>query len=226
MKLHYTLLALLLGLITRPVSAQGALDCGPLFGQRPEKEASFLRLAPHGASRPTEHRLIVGWSKGSREFVDQAPYQVHSQEGTRHLYCGYDPVVGMHLIYRADTAASQGLLLNDATGEILPGGERVIFSGDRARYLALVQIDGADGKEWRVYSSTGKEMWSGFDCTPVANSRFCTPLEAPRWNTSAELEAVAKCWREADQAWQRKSVTLRLVNGRWAWTPTCRGATI
>jgi hypothetical protein len=216
--IHTALVALLLGSFAPALRAQDALDCAPLFGH-PEQEASLLRQAPHGASRPSPHRLIVSWSHGKRELVDQAPYQLGSQDGTHHLYCGYDHLSRLHLIYKADERAGFGLLLNDSTGEIFPGGERVLFSRDRARYLAFIQLDGMDGQVWRVYSRTGRRIWEGADCTPMGQSRFCTPLEAPRWNASGRLEADAVCPGVGDGPSVRTKVTLRLLDGNRRLTP-------
>lgn len=219
MSFYCTLLGFLLAASASPVAAQAALDCNPLLGREQGREAPLLRRAPHGGSRPTPHRLLVRWSKGVREFVDRAPFMEGAEEGTRHLYCGYDPSVGMHLIYRIDEESSYGLLLVDATGELLPAGERVLFTEDKTRYLAEIQPGGLDGEEWRIYSKSGHQVWKGFSCAHTSKNS-CTTLETPRWNDSGKLQADAVC----GPAHVRTPVTLRLLNKRWSWTPviTCQ----
>src|SRR5438874_11693600 len=111
-------LVLLLGGVAQ---AQRTLSCDTLVGYSQDSEVRYLRSAPHGASRPTPHRLAITWSKGVRVFDDHtlAGYQ----DGSRHLYCGYDPKLEFHLIYQIDESSSRGVLLDDATGKVLPAGE-------------------------------------------------------------------------------------------------------
>src|SRR5476649_2912981 len=120
--------ASLLLLLGHAAAAQGALSCERLLGQEQTAELPYLRTAPHGASRPTKHSLVVKWSKGVHDFVDKAPYWEQGEDGSRHLYCGFDAQLGMHLIYKIDETSGRGVLLDDVTGRVLPGGETVTFA--------------------------------------------------------------------------------------------------
>src|SRR4051812_25186858 len=110
MKMLAALIGLLLAVFAPALRAQDDVDCAPLFRHQ-EGEAALLKTSPHGASRPTVHRLVVAWSHGKRDFVDKAPYLEGGEEGMRHLYCGYDRESRMHVIYKADDQAGYGVLL-------------------------------------------------------------------------------------------------------------------
>lgn len=144
----YRILAGLVLYIGSVANAQRTLTCEPLVGKGQDKEVPYLKLAPHGASRQAKHRLVVHWANGVREFADKAPYMEDEEDGSRFLYCGFDPELSLYLIYKIDEASSRGVLLDDATGRVLPAGETVIFSGDGQRYFASVQPEGLDGNEW------------------------------------------------------------------------------
>ena len=210
--------ALLIGSVA---NAQRTMTCEPLVGQGQEKEVPYLKLAPHGASRPAKHRLAVRWAKGVREFADKAPYMEDEEDGSRFLYCGFDPELSLHLIYKIDEASSRGVLLDDATGRVLPAGETVIFSGDFQRYFASVQPEGLDGNEWHVYSRDGTEIWKGLSGISAKHPTlgydyFIATLESPRWSAANELEATLKC---ASGDTTAHTVMLRPVKGGYNWSP-------
>jgi hypothetical protein len=210
--------ALICALVFAPVClAQQPLDCSALQTQKPLDEKVTLATAPHGATRPSPHRLDVTWSRGVRSFVDVAPYGIGAEEGVRHFYCGYDPATKMHLIYRYNEDEVDGLMLNDRTGVVLGAGYSVIYTADQRRYLAIVQPDGVDGQEWRIYFADGRLEAKG--PTGRCDRAFqCTEIESPRWTAEGRLEADAICWSD-DRKAHRVPVRLSAPDSSWSWTP-------
>ena len=52
-----------------------------------------------------------------------------------------------------------GSLIDDTTGTIFPGGQKVLFSKSAGYYLAYSQDDGRDGKTLKLYRRDGKLLW-------------------------------------------------------------------
>ena len=132
----------------------------PVFPMSPEERARFQQ-APHGAKRVSEHQLEVRWAAGTRVFKDKPPYE--PLDGVSWAYCGYSPVLKLHLIRKADQDLFTGVLLDDRTGSLLPGGEAVLFSPDQHFYLAYEQPDGLDGECLKLYKRNGIMQWKGYD---------------------------------------------------------------
>jgi hypothetical protein len=125
-----------------------------------EERARFLQ-APHGAKRVSEHQLEVRWASGTRIFKDKPPYE--PLDGVSWAYCGYNAVLKLRLISKADQGLFTGVLLDDTSGSLSPGGEAVSFSPDQHFYLAYEQPDGLDGESLKLYKRNGVMLWKGYD---------------------------------------------------------------
>jgi hypothetical protein len=149
---------------------QGPLQCAipatppgeehPVFPMSTE-ETARLRQSPHGAKRLSEHQLKVGLAEGTRTFKDEPPYE--PLDGISWAYCGYDPALKLHLIRKVDNGLFTGVLLDDNTGRLLPGGLAILFSPDHSLYLAYEQPDGQDGETLKLYKRNGVMLWKGND---------------------------------------------------------------
>ncbi|MFI5119657.1 MAG: hypothetical protein ACHQM4_04550 [Thermoanaerobaculia bacterium] len=189
-----------------------------------QEDLALLGQAPLGATRISKHHLRVNWSGGSRDFIDVPPYD-EPLDGTRYSYCGYRSALGMHLVYKASSGVSTGVLLEDATGKTTEAGEYVAFSRDKSKYFAAVQPDGLDGQEWYVYWRNGTRIWKGLSGITAVHGRlgyryFSAVLENPRWNLAGELEATHACEAGRRKPGQRETtVTLTRSKGAWVWLP-------
>jgi len=149
-----------------PVSLQCAVPAVPpgedkaIFPGSTE-EVARLHQSPHGAKRLSEHQLEVVWTAGTRVFKDEPPYE--PLDGVSWAYCGYSPVLKLHLIRKADHDLFTGVLLDDRTGSVVPGGEGVFFSPDHHLYLAYEQPNGQDGETLKLYKRNGVMLWKGYD---------------------------------------------------------------
>jgi len=132
----------------------------PVFPMSAEERAR-LQQAPHGAKRVSKHQLEVRWTSGTRIFKDKPPYE--PLDGVSWAYCGYNAVLKLHLIRKADQGLFTGVLLDDTTGSLVPGGEAVLFSPDQHFYLAYEQPDGLDGESLKLYKRNGVMLWEGYD---------------------------------------------------------------
>lgn len=164
---------LMLATFVMPVKAQVTLECmkpndGQNIGQvvidsNTPVERAKMRLAPFPATRVGKHILIVHWKKGLQRFADVAPYMVGEIAGTYWVYCGYSREVGVHAVQKNGEDVNSGVLIDDKTGKILPGGFAVKFSPDRAKYIAYEQVDGSDFSNLKLYRRDGTLIWSGLD---------------------------------------------------------------
>lgn len=211
--MHPFPLALLIAAAEASIQADGGrtLACG-------ESEVTALRAAPPGVRRVSKERLTIRWARGTRVFRDTG---VVAGEigGTAYQYCG--PVLGYHLIRKADEGMFTGVLLDTATGKLLPAGQVVMFAPDSARYFATQQPDGLDGEEWLVYSGTGTRIWKGLSGISAKASGgsydyFVATLEAPHWTSQGELSATLRC---ASDTTRTSAVTLRRTAARYSWVP-------
>jgi hypothetical protein len=168
--------------------------------------------------RISEHRLRIEWSKGKKLFVNSGVEQ-GALEGIRYEYCGF--LLGHHLISKQDNGLSTGVLLDTASGKVLPAGHTVIFAPDATRYFAIQQPDGLDGEEWLIYSRAGIQLWMG-QSGITAKSRegnweyFVATFEQPHWSDAGELEATLRCAVKPEQT---ATVTLRASGGSYQWVP-------
>jgi hypothetical protein len=184
-----------------------------------QAETAALTNAPRTVHRVSKERLRIEWSKGVRLFVNSGIEEDGGMEGIRYEYCG--SVLGHHLISKQDNGLSTGLLLNTASGKVLPAGHTVIFAPDATRYFAIQQPDGLDGEEWLIYSRAGNQLWqglSGISAKPREGhwEYFVATLEQPRWSSAGELEATLRCAVNTEKT---ATVTLRASGGAYQWVP-------
>jgi hypothetical protein len=140
--------------------------------------------------------------------------------GIDYRYCGYDPVSGFHLVFKHDDTMFAGLLLEQATGRMLPAGQGVLFAPDGDRYFATAQPDGLDGEEWHIFSIRQGELWQGVSSIPARDSSVSftynnAELTNPHWSAGGELQATLTC-RGSPQS---EPVTLRHQGGGYTWLP-------
>lgn len=210
---HLVVVLSAMGAIVGAQAETAAMACG-------RKEAIALRDAPLGASRASTHRLDVKWSHGVSSFRDSRGFD-GDLDGIGYGYCGYVSYPGFHLISKNDNGVFTGVLLNHATGKILPAGKAVVFAPDK-RYFASVQPDGLDGEEWYVFSQTGVRQWKGLSGISAKHPTlkydyFIATLEEPHWSASGELQATLKC----SQGKRPPTLaTLTHKDGQWTWQPT------
>jgi hypothetical protein len=126
-------------------------------------DSDVLSQAPHGARRIGKHVLDVRWAGGTHRFKDEGLVDGEIG-GVAWTYCGYDPVSHVHLIYKADGDHSlfTGVLLDDKTGALRPGGESVIMAPDQKFYFTYSQEDGMDGQVTDLYRRDGKKLGEGY----------------------------------------------------------------
>ena len=197
------------------------------------QEKALLKASPHGGKRVSKHTLQVSWVHGVKTFADKKPYNIGEIGGINWEYCGYDSVLKMHLIYKndGDTENSGGVLLDDATGRLLPAGYTVVFSADGLYYAARYQPGGQDGDSLVVYDrKTEAVLWDGYGGAPSgAAGNILAQFDNYRWNDD-ELLADAKTVAYIDSPASPSSgeappaktwiVTLsRQTDGKWAWSP-------
>jgi Uncharacterized protein conserved in bacteria len=195
-----------------------AVACG-------RSEATALRAPPVRARRVSKDRLAIRWARGTRVFRDTGVVEGEIG-GTAYEYCG--PVLGYHLIRKAEEGLITGVLLDTATGTLLPAGQVVMFAPDGGRYFATQQPDGLDGEEWFVYSRAGTRLWKGQSGISARSSHggydyFVATLEAPHWTNAGKLGATLRC---ASDSTRTAAVTLRATAGRlsWAGSALCASA--
>ena len=211
--LHLLLTALVTASAT---SLPGQNPSSTLSCDRPE--AAVLRTAPSGVRRVSKHRLIIRWTGGVRAFADTGDDN-GELGGVRYEYCGV--VLGYHLIRKVDDGLSTGVLLDTATGRLLPAGQMVSFSPDTTRYFATQQPDGMDGEEWLLYSRRGVQLWKGESGISAKSASlgyeyFIATLEAPHWSPRGQVEASLRCVNDTTRT---TMVSLVASGARYRWTP-------
>ena len=178
-------------------------------------ESARMLQAPHGAKRSGKHVLIVNWQRGSREFKDRSPYMEGTIDGLYWTYCGYSPQLGFHVILKNNQDALTGVLVNEKDGSVLPSGFSVSFSPDLQEYFAREQEDGADLETIKVFTRTGKLLWSGLAglFSPDGKNEL-SEFENVHWNNAGRLIAISRNF----ESQQRGTLELTsTVNGSWQW---------
>lgn len=173
-----------------------------------------FRCAPHGARR-VGLRLEVGWAGGKRVF-DSDPSCDDSIGGPCWNYCEYNPELKVSLLYKSEGDLFTGVLLNDTTGAMQPGGTMVMFSPDRRYYLAWEHSDGQWGDTLKLYSRGGALVWQGDDSIQSPDGTVIGRFDGLRWTDQNQLRAS----ENYDDS--RRAVTVTLTkrgNGRWEWQP-------
>jgi len=182
------------------------------------QENARLRVAPHGARRIGKHQLEVAWNDGKRVFADKPPYD-EPLDGVSWAYCGYDAKLGVHLVLKRNEAVLTGALLDDRTGALLPGGQRVLFSPDQKYYLAYEQPDGQDGETIKLYERNGELVWTGYNGILSSDGiTVVAEFKKMRWDNQDRLQALA----HLDGG---KTVTVTLTqqsDGKREWFPDIR----
>ena len=153
-------------------NAGNAIDCTvpkvkgkghTLIESGSSEELSRLRTAPHGAARTGKHQLQISWAAGKKTFADAAEAPSGDPPDVSWTYCGYQADLAMHLVLKDEASLVTGVLLDDKTGHILPGGEAVLFSPDGKYYIAYEQPDGQDGETIKLDERSGKKIWEGYN---------------------------------------------------------------
>ncbi len=184
--------------------------------REPRDEAALIaKLADGKVVRQSRHVLQVQAGGKTINLVDKPPHD-EPFSGTHRWFC--DRRDGFILLRTDDDSRYTGTLVNEATGDVSPGGEDVTFSADRRAYFATVQPDGLDGEEWKIYAVTGKLSWSGFSYIPEAHDRdrIVAQLANPRWQPNGEFTAEATCVFGRHRTWP---VTLKKISNTWDWYP-------
>jgi hypothetical protein len=197
---------------TNAAYGQSVSSCG-FVGFNDGNEIAVLRKAPHGAKRIGKHTLEVNWAKGVRRFVDKDCSEGYIG-GSCWEYRGYCASLHLHQINHEEGDLFTGVLLDDVSGKLLPGGSSVIFSPDGKKYLASSQWDGKEFSDWKLYSREGILLWEGDSGIVGKNDEILAEFESPSWSSSADLLADS-----VDSA-SGKRVVLILIQGtnkKWKW---------
>jgi hypothetical protein len=180
------------------------------------REASLIAAqAKDIVVRQSLHQLVINTLNKTLTFVDKGPHD-EPMSGTHYYFCNRKE--GFILLSKEDEVISTGTLINEATGQIIPGGERVLISQDRRAYLVAIQPDGMDGQEWEIYFISGKLSWRGYNFIRREGPELYAEayLSAPTWQSNGQLTAIAQCTSNLDKTWK---VTLKKIDGDWDWYP-------
>jgi len=168
--------------------------------------------------------LKVNWAGGSTVFADSGTQEGYLG-GVAHRYCGFSRILAAHLIHRVDEDLFTGVLLDHATGKIMPAGEQVSLAPDGTVYFASAHANGLDGELWYLYARDGSLIWSGLSGISEQHPEyeyeyFIATLSQPRWSSAGELQATLTC--ATRPAGLSATVTLTRDNDEWTWLPVIR----
>jgi hypothetical protein len=197
---------------TNVACGQTAPLCGSA-GSVDRNEITFLPEAPHGAKRIGKHTLEVNWAQGVRRFVDKDCTEGYIG-GSCWEYRGYCASLHLHHINHENEDLFTGVLLDDTSGKLLPGGGSVFFSPDGKKYLASSQWDGKEFSDWKLYSREGTLLWAGDSGIVGKNNEVLAEFENPSWSSSGDLLVDS-----VDSA-SGKKVVLIMMQGtdkKWKW---------
>jgi hypothetical protein len=197
-----------------PSTRRGATD-DDFVRPRSAAEAARLKQAPHGAKRLGAHVIEVGWAGGKRVLKDKPPYN-EPLDGVRWTYCGYNADLKLHMLLKEDEALFTGALIDDVTGALLPGGQKVLFSKNAQYYLAYEQPDGQDGETIKLYGRNGTLIWEGYNGFLSADGKdVLANFENMHWDDQNRPQATARL-----NDGKTQTVTLTQGNaGKWDWLP-------
>jgi hypothetical protein len=215
---RHLILATLLPLVLNPIARAAdttAFRC-PSFDGDYLMEMELLRHAPSRARRVDNRRIEVAWRGGKRAFRDKPPYD-EPLSGVRWVYCGYDPGLRLHLISKHENSLFTGVLLDDRTGSLLPGGDNVLFSPDQRYYLTFEMEDGDVTELLKLYSRSGELLWSGHNgLTSAPDGALLATFQNLHWDATDRVLTVAV----ASDGIKPFTVTLApRGDGKWYWTP-------
>lgn len=208
-------LGALLGLTALASHAQAfKLECPDPRGKGVEAK-SIKSLAAGVVERRGKHELRVKTAKGLRKLVDKAPHD-EPLSGLHYYFC--DRKEGFVLLRVEDGSTFTGNLVVEATGQVLPAGQTVLFTPDRKAYWASVQEDGLDGEVWKIYTANGAVSWSGYNFLHEKGEggRMYAELANPTWAPNGQFIAQAQCLNKLDRTWK---VRLTRISGEWDWRP-------
>jgi hypothetical protein len=183
---------------------------------RPRSAAEVARLkqSPHGAKRLGAHAIEIGWARGKRILKDKPPYD-EPLDGVRWTYCGYHTDLKLHMLLKKDEALFTGALVDDATGALLPGGQKVLFSKNAQYYLAYEQPDGQDGETIQLSRRNGTLLWKGYNGFLSSDGIVLANFESMNWDDHDRPQAIARL-----NDGKTQTVTLTQGSaGRWDWLP-------
>jgi len=159
---------------------------------------------------------ICFWSIGMADhtFEDKAPYMDGTLDGVLWTYCGYSAAVGYHLISKNDDSELTGVLIDERTGAILPGGYSVAFSPDHQSYIAFEQQEGEELATIKLYTYRGVLLWKGYNGFASRDGQSVIyDFDNVRWDSSGMLIAE---YRDS----HNRTVALVLKQGKdahWRW---------
>lgn len=197
-----------------PSARRGATD-DDFVQPRSAAEVVRLKQAPHGAKRLGAHVIEVGWARGKQILKDKPPYN-EPLDGVRWTYCGYNADLKLHMLLKEDEALFTGALVDDVTGALLPGGQKVLFSKNAEYYLAYEQPDGQDGETIKLYRRNGTLMWEGYNGFLSADGKdVVANFEDMHWDDQGRPQAIARL-----NDGKTQTVTLTQGSaGKWDWLP-------
>ena len=181
------------------------------------EEVSRLGTAPSGAARTGKHQLQISWAVGQKSFTDAPEPPSGDPPDFSWTYCGYQADLGLHLILKNEDSLGTGVLLDNKTGDILPGGEKVVFSPDAKYYIAYEQPDGQDGETIKLYDRSGKKLWEGYNGILHNNGKWMAVIgefHNLRWNDHDQPQADIRVLKT--------TLTMTLTegeNGSREWLP-------
>jgi hypothetical protein len=197
-----------------PSTRPGATDDDFVQPKSAEETAKF-KQAPHGAKRLEAHVIEVGWASGKRIFKDKPPYD-EPLDGLRWTYCSYNADLKLHMLLKEDEALFTGALVDEVTGVLLPGGQKVLFSRNAQYYLAYEQPDGQDGETIKLYRRNGTLLWEGYNGFLSSDGKdVLANFESMHWDDQDRPQAIARL-----NDGKTQSVTLTQGSaGKWEWLP-------
>ncbi|MFP5394368.1 MAG: hypothetical protein ACLGI6_22985 [Gammaproteobacteria bacterium] len=191
------------------------LSCPSASSTSFSERKHIAALAPGVVQRMVKHTLQVKAGGKTLKFVDAPPYD-EPLDGVRYTFC--DRREGFILLTHTDADRFGGKLIIEATGEVLPAGESVMFSPDRRAYFADVQPDGLDGMEWFIHGVDGRLSWKGYSFLkhPHKEGWMTATLADPQFDAKGQFSAQATCIQSDKISWK---VTLVKQGGVWDWRP-------
>jgi hypothetical protein len=214
--MHRVFVTLVLICCAALVSTTGAygqlLQCSGTSGSNDRHEPAALRQAPHGAKRIAKHTLQISWAHGVRQLMDKR-CNGDGIGGQCWEYCGYSTTLHLHYIGHEDEDLFTGALLDDESGQLLPGGTLVNFSPNKEMYLSVSQLDGKDLSDWKLYARNGTLLWAGDSGLVSKSDTILAEFEDAKWSSSGELHTY---YMDS----KNNKIMLKLIrktDGKWKW---------
>lgn len=191
------------------------LPAAALEAAVPPTEHQLMQEAPHGADRPRPDVLAVSWADGLRLFRNSPENSPVFAEWT---YEGYHRTAGVHLIGLVLGGYSLGVMLDERTGAVLPGGYEVRFSPDGNYYLARLLRD-RQLIQAQLYRRDGTLVWELPTTAPATDGQARTyEITYLHIEDGGKTWAYATCiydWGQSQDAIHASPV--RAPDGAWRW---------